>query len=114
MRFGDSLKVIYDLETADFRIPTFTLQPIIENSIRHGLKNGKGTICIQTKEHSDHYEVSVTDDGSGFKTTDVIKNERQIGLENVKKRLDMISQAYLRISSTENKGTVITIILPKE
>lgn len=114
MRFGDSLKFVYDIETTDFRIPTFILQPLVENSIKHGLKNGEGTICIRVREYAEHYEISVEDNGDGFKESDHSGADCRIGMENVKKRLDMIAHAHMEILSAENSGTVIKIILPRD
>jgi len=67
LRFRDRVKVQYDLKITDFKLPTLTLQPLVENAIRYGvskLPNG-GTIRIHTDCIQDEIRISVTDDGAG-------------------------------------------------
>lgn len=62
LRFGDTLKVCYELSCVDFSLPTLTLQPLVENAIRYGVRQneeGEGTVNIRSAEYDDHYEVSV-------------------------------------------------------
>ena len=69
LRFGDALDVRYELECTDFSLPTLTLQPLVENAIRYGVrksKDGEGTVIIRTQEFPDRYEVHVIDDVPGF------------------------------------------------
>lgn len=117
MRFGDELKVVYDIQTMDFMIPALTIQPIIENAVKHGVgkKEDGGTVTISTKELEKDYVIQIMDDGVGF---DVNKqsddNRSHIGIENVKSRLCSMSKASLEISSVIGQGTVAVIRIPKE
>lgn len=117
MRFGDELNVEYDIETTDFLIPSLTVQPLVENAVKHGvgMKEDGGTVTIATKEFDDRYEVIVSDDGVGFDTSKKPNDGRtHVGMENVRNRLKTMCDAVLNIESTVGKGTVATITIPKE
>lgn len=108
-RFGDKLNVIYDFEDdLDFNIPSLTIQPIVENSIKHGILEGKGSgivkICI--KKEISSYLISIEDDGNGI-SKDIIQkiynnsmNDNKIGMSNVHKRLKYIYGEGLKIENT--------------
>ncbi|MBQ4416532.1 MAG: histidine kinase, partial [Butyrivibrio sp.] len=70
MRFEERLRVVYDIRTDAFLLPPLTVQPIVENAVRHGI--GKrvegGTVTIATNEADDTFDVTVTDDGVGLET----------------------------------------------
>ena len=119
LRFGDSLQVSWDLECTGFLIPSLTLQPLVENAVRHGVRgnaNGCGTVQISSKDCSDHYEIRVEDDGPGFSPDNMQAQDGKthVGIENVKERLHIVCGGKLEISSAPGRGTRITIILPKE
>ena len=118
LRFGDKLRVEYDLACTDLRLPTLTLQPLVENAVTYGVRKsetGRGVITIRSQEKSDCYEISVTDDGPGF-LPDAASGEDQrshIGLQNVRERLAYTCGGKLRIHSVLGQGTTVTIVLPK-
>ena len=70
MRFEERLRVVYDIRADAFLLPPLTVQPIVENAVRHGI--GKrvegGTVTIASNETDDTFEVTVTDDGVGLET----------------------------------------------
>lgn len=116
IRFEDALKVEYDIACAEFPIPTLTLEPIVENAVRHGVRgnaNGCGTVTLAARDCGDHYEVRVTDDGPGFDPDAVPDDETHVGLRNVRERLETVCGGSLTIESTQ-RGTTVTIRLPKE
>ena len=118
-RYEDALQIEYDVACTDFRLPTLTLQPIVENAVRHGArgKRGVGTVCIATREYPDRYEITVTDDGPGFDPDAPAlpdDGRAHIGIQNVRERLDRVSGGTLRIESEKGKGTVAAIIIPKK
>ena len=78
MRFGDELSVEYDIDTMDFEIPPLSVQPLVENAIKHGIhkKNGPRKVTISTWEDENDYVIEVVDDGVGFDTTTFEKTER--------------------------------------
>lgn len=114
-RFGNRIHVEYDIQETSFLIPALTLQPIVENAVKHGLckKKGGGTIWIQTRSKQDGVYLTVIDDGAGFdvKSQKFYKNNG-IGLKNVTKRLENMCNGSLEVESKENKGTKVTIKIP--
>lgn len=117
IRFEDALEVKYDISCTDFKLPALTLEPLAENAVRHGVRendDGRGCVTISTREQNDSYEVSVRDDGPGF-DPDTLPNdgETHIGIQNVRDRLEKVCGGSLRIDSSD-KGTIATIIIPKE
>ena len=118
LRFGDSLKVTYDLDDVDFKVPVFSIQPIVENAVSHGARkrtDKKGHVTISSKEYPDHYEVKIVDNGPGFVPEDVEDKtaEGHIGIKNVCERLDLAENGDLIIDSTLGEGTTATLIFPK-
>ena len=113
MRFGDMVEFGEELEVTDFRIPPLTVQPLVENAIKHGLtKSGKkGAVCVLTRKEKNAVIVEVTDDGVGFKTEELDK-ESSIGIRNVRYRLEHMAGATLTIESTPGEGTKATICIP--
>ncbi len=118
LRFEDALQVRYDLQCTDFQVPTLTLQPLVENAVRHGIRGserGRGVVTIATREFPDRYEISVTDDGPGFEPGVQLNDGRShVGIQNVRDRLARVVGGELRIDSVIGQGTTATIILPKE
>ena len=117
MRFGDDLKIEYDIGCSNFRLPALTLQPLAENAVRHGIchrENG-GTVIIRTERIGDKIHISVIDDGVGFDTSKE-KNDgnTHIGLKNVRTRLRSMVNGELAVTSEVGKGTTATIILTEE
>ena len=115
-RFGDRVNVIYDIQAKDFSIPTLSVQPLVENAVRHGLckKEGGGTIIIKSYEEKEYFYIKIIDDGAGFDTKTLQQDDSRshVGLENVRTRLNYIG-AKLDINSDIGKGTSIIITIPK-
>ena len=68
LRFGKKLNLEYDIRTEDFKIPLLSVQPLVENAVKHGVGKKKkgGTVSIATRETEEAYEVIISDDGVGF------------------------------------------------
>lgn len=119
MRFEEKLTVRYDILCEDFMLPPLTLEPIVENAVRHGVRgnsDGSGKVVIGTRETPDHYEITVTDTGPGFDPEKQPKDpgRSHIGLQNVRDRLAQMCGGELNIASVPGKGTCVTISIPKE
>ena len=116
-RFGDDLNIIYDIKATGFLLPPLTLQPIVENAVRHGIRetqDGKGTVTIMTREYDDRNEIMVIDDGKGFVPQEYPDSDKpHIGIENVRYRLKNMSNRTLTIDSVMGQGTVAVISVPK-
>ena len=123
-RFGGLIHVNWNLEVTEFMLPSLTLQPLVENAIKHGItkKEGGGTITISTfteNEPKPCVVLKVEDNGAGFETKPAHKKITKdkdyrvhVGMENVQKRLRMMSKATMSISSQPGIGTCITIRIP--
>ena len=112
----DSLNYTLDCRTEDFRLPALTLQPLVENAVKHGIgrrENG-GNIWIQTRETADEWLFSVRDDGVGFNVGELKCDGRShIGIDNARERLRLMCGGALAISSAPGEGTEVVIRLPK-
>ena len=116
LRFQDELEIMYDIQIQDFMLPTLSVQPLVENAVKHGVgqKSGGGTVTIRTFETEDDYVICITDDGVGFADGEYAENEgTHIGIENTKKRLQMMVNARLEIESRKGEGTKASVFIPK-
>lgn len=113
-RFGEKLNIIYDVDESlyNFQIPSLIIQPLVENSIKHGIlkKRDKGFVKIIVKRVDKDIEVAIEDDGVGIEQA-VIDNlnkkiEENIGLKNVHQRLKLLYGEGLNITKLE-QGTRI-------
>ena len=117
MRFGDRLKVVYDVNTKHFMLPPLTIQPIVENAIKHGIlkKLEGGTLSVKTYETDKTYVVEIADDGVGFNMADVdFDANKHFGLMNIQYRLAKMCGADLAFKSEAGAGTTVTITFRKE
>ena len=113
IRFGDELKVEYRISDTDFMVPPISIQPLVENAVKHGIskKRGGGTVRISAFREGDHHVVSIDDDGAGF-DVNYRSEGTGIGIDNVRKRLKIGCGADLFIESEKNKGTHIRVCIP--
>ena len=115
IRFQDELQVVYDIQTEDFIIPALTVQPLVENAVKHGMMGSENvcTITIRTKCVKKGYQVIIEDDGAGFAPDEVKKDGRKhIGIDSVRSRLKYMVGGTLTISSEIGKGTKVVIEIP--
>lgn len=116
LRFQDELEVVYDIQTREFMLPALSVQPLVENAVKHGVgqKIGGGTVTISTSETEEDYIICVTDDGVGFTEGEYVDDGgTHIGIENIKQRLDMIINARVEIESKKGEGTKACVLIPK-
>lgn len=115
LRFGDRLSVAFDLKNTDFEIPPLTLQPIVENAIKHGIceRIEGGHLTIISEQIEDKIVITVKDDGVGFDVNQV-KNDGKVhvGIENVRARLERMVDGKLEIESELGTGTEARIVIP--
>ena len=115
VRFPD-MTFSFEMNSSDFRIPALTIQPIVENAIKHGLMKLQkgGTIRVVSYETETDYCVSVVDDGVGFDTSLLIDERNHVGLRNIRERLKAMVNGSIEIESTVGVGTKVVIKIPKE
>jgi hypothetical protein len=115
VRFPD-MTFSFEMNSDDFKIPALTIQPIVENAIKHGLMRLQqgGAIHVVSYETDTHYCVSVEDDGLGFDTSLLIDERKHVGLRNIRERLKAMVNGSLEIESTIGVGTKVLIKIPKE
>ena len=115
VRFPD-MTFTFEMESEDFRIPALTVQPIVENAIKHGLMKlpKGGTIRVVSYETNTDYCISVVDDGVGFDTSVLIDERTHVGLHNIRERLKVMVNGTLEIESTVGVGTKVLVTIPKE
>lgn len=115
LRFGDTLSVTYDITSTNFRLPPLTIQPIVENAIKHGIRprDGNGSIKLIESESADNYIIRVIDDGVGFEINEPIKAFGSTGLANIHYRLQKLCNGSVEMTSAPGVGTTVTVIIPK-
>ena len=108
--------VNYDIAYNDFKVPLLSVEPMVENAIRHGVASKKsgGVVTIRTFLEGENAVVTVEDNGSGFGSeTAQQAHHRSIGIQNVRDRLSLICGGELSIVNTGN-GTIVRMTIPKE
>ena len=131
IRFSNKFDVIFEIpeELRCYLIPKLTMQPLVENSIHHGLeqKNGKGRIVIRGKQDGTDLLLEISDDGVGMAEEELAavqtmlnnsgtENSQSIGLSNVNQRIRLHfgDPTYgLTLQSVQGKGTTITVRIPQ-
>ena len=111
-----SIKIEYDIEDDEFLIPPLTIQPMVENAIRHGVRGKKhGWVCVNIYREGDMHVISIRDNGKGFDVNQMIedtKNGDHIGIKNVRDRIKEMTGGTFSIESVIGEGTSITIRIP--
>lgn len=116
MRFNDRLNIVYDIGTTKFSVPPLSIQPIVENAVKHGVlkKINGGTVTLTTYETDSSYVVEVKDDGIGFDMNKIDFDENvHFGLKNISYRINQTCNGDLNIISKPGEGTKITVIFKK-
>lgn len=115
VRFPD-MTIQYDVETTEFVLPALSVQPLVENAIKHGLMRLEtgGTVLIRSYETETHFCVEVKDDGVGFDTSLPIEDKKHVGLRNIRGRLKAMVNGELIVESKPGFGTKAMIMIPKE
>ncbi len=117
LRFGERLNVEYQIECEAFSVPPLTIQPIVENAIKHGVnqKPEGGTVKLKTSEDDKSYYIVIEDNGVGFDVNEKKDDGRShVGTQNIKKRLKSMLNAETKIKSVIGEGTIVTITIPKK
>ena len=115
IRFPDMM-VEYDIQNDEFLVPALTIQPLVENAIKHGLMGLEtaGKVKVSSYETDKYYEVCVQDDGVGFDESVFCDGKKHIGIANIRRRIEAMCGGSLTIDSVKGQGTTATIRIPKE
>ena len=122
VRFGpEKLRVEKDIDprTLEVMVPSILLQPLIENSIKHGLEpriHG-GTVTVRSRLDGDRVHIEVADDGVGMGNrpeTALRRTGAGIGMKNVQERLEVLygNEAQFTVVSSPGRGTLVSIDIP--
>jgi LytS/YehU family sensor histidine kinase len=111
-QYDDMLIVDYDTSYTRFCLPPLTLQPIVENAVKHGLDPDSEPLHISIRtQHSDSgTEIIVEDNGRGFAPAD--DGEKHFALKNIRQRLEIMCSGSLAITPGKDGGTVVTVTIP--
>lgn len=116
IRFGEELSIIFDIEEDSFLLPVLSIQPLVENAVKHGIakKRGGGTVTISSRQTESSYQITIVDTGVGFDVDKYIDDETiHVGIMNVRQRLSSIINATVDIISEVDRGTTVTVTIPK-
>ena len=113
LRFPDA-RVEYRIGDDRFEIPALTIQPLVENAIRHGIRYRKdGLVTITTRQESGWHQITIQDNGVGFDTKkQASAGGSHVGLRNVKDRIEQMCGGTMVLRSEIGKGTSITLRIP--
>ncbi|MBQ5799388.1 MAG: histidine kinase [Oscillospiraceae bacterium] len=114
IRFRGKLDVIYDVEATDFKLPPLTVEPLVENAVKHGVtkKRGGGSVTVSTRRTDEGVLITVADTGVGFDPNTYMEDGKpHVGIRNVRERLQNMVGGSLAITSSEN-GTVAVVTIP--
>ena len=130
MRFDGRItcRTLLEVDPAQVRIPSFTLQPVVENAFHHGLKSKEdgGRITLRFWQAGANLMVSIADNGAGMTpealealrnyTDDSERTGRGIGLGNIHRRVRMLypDSGAFRVYSRPGRGTVIQLVIPQK
>jgi len=117
-RFGDRLRIRREIDpgTADAAVPPLLLQPLVENSIRHGIeaRESGGVVTIRVQRLGQMLRLEVCDDGGGFNGRQLLAAGQGIGLSNTKARLQALygERHQFRLTANSPTGACATIEIP--
>lgn len=103
-----------EIDDKDYMVPPLTIQPMVENAIRHGVRiREQGIVRIITKRTDAYHEIIISDNGKGFDTeAPELADETHVGIHNVRERIEQMCGGTLSIESHIGEGTTVTIRIP--
>ena len=115
-----NIRVMYDIEDDAFYLPALTIQPMVENAIRHGVRiRDTGIVQVITKREQGFHKIVIKDNGKGFipekngaMPGNSIQEGTHIGINNVRERVERMCGGEVRIDSQVGEGTTVTIRIP--
>ena len=109
------ISVEYDIKYDNFKLPALSVQPLVENAIRHGVRNREhGIVTVFADKIDGGFVIKVSDNGVGFNVEKTEKTGTHIGLTNVKERIEKMCGGTFEIKSVINGGTIVCLFIPEE
>ena len=113
MRFRDSFRVEYDIAADGFQLPPFTIQVLVENALKHGLRDrGGGLIRVSSARVDGGFTVTVADNGVGCDASGAEPEGVHTGLNNTRERLSLLANGTLTVTGSPGAGTTAVVFLP--
>ena len=108
------IRIQYQIGDTDFLIPTLTVQPLVENAIRHGVRGRKdGLVTVTVVRDAQTFRITVEDNGAGFDLEQLKDMEgTHIGLQNVRERVEQMCHGTMTVESEIGAGTRVTLLIP--
>lgn len=117
LRFEDRVNVVLDIKANNFSVPSLSLQPIVENAVKHGIckKINGGTVTISTWDDATNNYIKVEDDGIGYDLDAPKKDDERVhvGIANTKERIEKMCHGRVEVNSKINVGTTVLMVIPK-
>ena len=109
-----NIRVTYDIQDSTFSLPSLTLQPIVENAIRHGVRiREEGVVTVSTRKEKEWHLLEIRDNGTGFDVNMLdTADDSHIGLRNVRSRIESMCNGTLTVQSLIDEGTTVMIQIP--
>ena len=110
----DNIRVDYDIQDEAFSLPPLTVQPLVENAIRHGVRARKeGIVNVSTWQDENAHVIEVRDNGTGFDVKKIDEaDSSHIGIRNVRERIEKMCGGSMKVESRMDEGTTVTIRIP--
>ena len=112
IRYEEKINIIFDIKCSNFMLPPLTIQPLVENAVKHGIskKVDGGTLTLKTYETTNAFIVEVIDNGIGFDLNeDDFLSNKYAGISNVRRRITTLTKGDLSIESKPNRGTKVIV-----
>lgn len=115
IRFPD-IEFRLDMQSGDILIPALSVQPLVENAVKHGLMRlpHGGTVTVSSCETNTSTCIRVEDNGAGFDTKILLDERKHIGLRNIRQRVEIMCGGTLTVESMPGVGTKVVISIPRE
>ena len=112
-QFEDMMFVEYNTPHTQFRVPPLTLQPIVENAVKHGMDPDGDPlrITVTTRKTDTFSEIVVENNGSDYEPADV--DEPHTALKNIRQRLELMCGGRLTIMPRKGGGTTVKVTIPR-
>lgn len=113
MAMFPNIRVAFEVIDAEFKLPALSIQPLVENAIRHGVRiRETGVVTVTTRRVQRGHEIVIRDNGKGFDVSKARGDGGHIGIANVRERLEKLCGGTLDIESTVGEGTRAIIRIP--